>query len=192
MNLWYKFTNNRSCDRNYIPKKLHWNNKGLIEKYLVGDIIYRRIDANNLINPYLEIKLTDISHNIGTNNGKTISEPEDVLFNISPKFDIEKFTDKIPLALEIKNLNNENQYNKQFNFTCKEQSDHVANMRLLHHPENCMYPHCVFEIRLNNEEVTFDNYAKTLGVKKLKDLRTMLRDELTSMIRRKAIEQNSI
>jgi len=182
----------RKCDRHYIPKKLHWGKRGYIEKYLVGDIIYRRVDPNKLINPYLDITLTDLSHNIGMNYGTIISEPDDVLINISSKIDAERITSKVPCTLEIKNLNDKNEYNKSFTENLNDQESYVATMRMLHRPENCMYPHCVFEIRLNNVEVTFENYGQTLGLKKLKDLRTMLRDELASMVRRNAIEQNSI
>jgi len=157
----------------------------------VGDIIYRRSKPEELENPFKSISLADLSHNIGINCGNKISKETDVLYSIVESESVEIYSDKLPCTLEIKSLNSSNIYCKPFGPIFKENISYLAVMELIHDPVGCMYPHCVFRIILNDTEITFENYKETLGVKRLQQLRTMLRDELASMIRRRAIEQIS-
>ncbi len=182
------------CNLDYIPDRLHWNDKPILTQYAVGDTIYRRSKPDELDNPFKSISLTDLSHNIGVNCGIKISEEADVLFSIIESESVEVYSDKLPCTLEIKSLDSNNIYCKLFGpILNKENISYLAVMELIHKPVGCMYPHCVFRIIMNDTEVTFKNYKETLGDKgrELQQLRTMIRDELSSMIRRRAIEQFS-
>jgi hypothetical protein len=59
-------------------------------------------------------------------------------------------------------------------------------MQLIHDPLCYMYPHCIFRIWVNNVVVTKENYEVTFS--KLNKLRTAIRQELVTMIRRNVIE----
>jgi hypothetical protein len=176
-----------NCTLQYIPERLHQNDKPVLVDFQVGDLIFRRCNPKELENPFQAISLRDISNNLGTNCGNFISEMDDVLFNIVPEDEIEKYTGKVVCVLEIKSLNQNNQYIKNFQ-EIKEGNSNDCNMQLLHDPLFCMYPHCVFRIWVNKVVVTKDNYEVTLS--KLNKLRTAIRQELATMIRRNAIEIN--
>lgn len=177
------------CYLNYIPDRLHWNNRPVITEFAVGDIIYRRCFPEELDNPYATISLADLSHNIGTNAEVVISYEKDVLLSIRPDEEFENYEDKITCTLVIKSLNPNNCYNKPFGPVKKGNVDYQATMEFIHNPDTCMYPHSVFRIIMNGSEVTMDNYKQTLGNKSLSKLRTLIRDEIASMIRRRVIEQ---
>ena len=177
------------CNLDYIPDRLHWNAKPLITQFAVGDLIYRRIAPDEFENPFASVSLTDLSHNIGINQGNELSIEDDVLLSISEMDEIKYYKGKCTCTLEIKSLNTDNCYLKPFAFRNNNNDLFDATMELVHKPEECMYPHCVFKITMNNVEVTFTNYRQTLGQKKLAKLRTLIREELVAMIRRKAIEQ---
>jgi hypothetical protein len=175
------------CTLNYIPKSLHWNEKPVLTEFQVGDLIFRRCNHQELENPFKTISLRDISNNLGTNFGKIISEKDDVLFNIVPEDEIEKYAGKVVCNLEIKSLTLNNQYEKNF-LEIKDGKNNNCTMQLIHDPLHCMYPHCIFRIWVNNIVVTKENYEVTLS--KLNKLRTYIRQELATMIRRNAIEIN--
>lgn len=177
------------CNLDYIPDRLHWNAKPLITQYSVGDLIFRRISPDEFENPFAKVSLRDLSHNIGINLGNEVSQGDDVLFSISEADEIQFYEGKYPCTLEIKSLNVDNVYFKLFGFLNQNNEKFDATMELVHKPEECMYPHCVFRITMNNLEVTSANYKQTLGHKKLAQLRTVIREELAAMIRRNAIEQ---
>jgi len=176
-----------NCTLNYIPKPLHWNEKPVLTEFQVGDLIFRRCNPNELENPFKSISLRDISNNLGTNLGNIISEKDDVLFNIVPEDEIEKYAGKVVCVLEIKSLTQNNQYEKNF-FELKDGNNNNCTMQLIHDPLCCMYPHCIFRIWVNNVVVTKENYEVTLS--KLNKLRTAIRQELATMIRRNAIDIN--
>jgi hypothetical protein len=176
------------CQIDYIPERLHYTSKKpLIEKFYVGDILFRRCTLDELDNPYKSISLYDLSHNIGIVNNVEISLAEDVLFSIKEDEEIKIYQNKIPCELKIKDLDTDNLYNK-----CFESFDKVI-LLLKHDPCTCMYPHCVIEIVFNEVIVTKDNYYETLGDKKNKNakrLREFVRQELASIVVTRYISQN--
>ncbi|HUH73624.1 MAG TPA: hypothetical protein VLZ75_04390 [Chitinophagales bacterium] len=156
-------------------------------EFRIGDLIFRRCNPNEIENPFQSISLRDISNNLGSNCGNIISEMDDVLFNIIPEDELEKYTGKVVCILEIKSLNENNQYIKYFQ-EIKNGNSNNCTMQLIHDPLCCMYPHCVFRIWVNYEVVTKENYEVTLS--KFNKLRTTIRQELATMIRRNSIEIN--
>jgi hypothetical protein len=176
-----------NCELNYIPEPLHWNEKPVLTEFQVGDLIFRRCNPKELENPFQAISLRDISNNLGTNLGNIISEKDDVLFNIVPEDEIERYKDKVVCTLEIKSLTANNQYIKYFQ-ELKNGNTNNCTIQLLHDPLCCMYPHCIFRIWVNGEVVTKENYEVTLN--NFNKLRTLIRQELATMIRRKSIEIN--
>jgi len=63
-------------------------------------------------------------------------------------------------------------------------------MELLHEPEACMYPHCVFRVWVNDELITYNNYENT--VKKLSYIKLQLKEELAYMIIKREVSQIDI
>jgi hypothetical protein len=115
-----------------------------------------------------------------------LCNPDDVLFSIRANEDFQNYKEKVVCILEIKNLNSENKYKKQYTQK-KDNIDFVGVMELLHDPVPCMYPHCVFRVWINEEIVTIDNRKDTID--KYKEIRTRLKDELASMIWKKQVSQ---
>jgi hypothetical protein len=118
-----------------------------------------------------------------------LSEENDVLYSIKPEEPFEKYPDRVVCTLEIVSLNEEKRYCKEFR-QVKNEKELIAILELLHEPEPCMYPHVVFRVWLNDERVTYDNYKETLY--KVKQIRTAIKEELASMIRRKIVSQNDL
>lgn len=173
-----------NCELHYIPKRLHWEDKPILNLFDIGDYIYRRAQSDKLETPFKSISLREISSNIGTCNLIEISKPEDVLLNIDINNQFETYENYETYTLEIKELLG-NVYIKEF-YT----EHHKFIVKLIHDPLPCMYCHCVFRIWFNNEIVTKTNYESTLGKKKFRKIRTKIRQELGSMIRRKEIRIN--
>lgn len=167
------------CDLGYIPERLHWDEKSEIDVFQIGDLIYRRCKPEELDNPFGTISLREISNNIGTSMGVEISQQNDVMYNIDPNEQNEVYDGQTPCVLVIKELDG-NQYYKSF-----KEGENICDLRLLHDPLSCMYPHCNFSIWLNREKVTKENYDTTL--KKNKKLRYQIRQDLALMVRRREI-----
>lgn len=176
----------RHCTLAYIPDYLCWGNQPMISEFFVGDQLFRRANESEIDNPYQAISLVDLSHNLGKHNNQQLSVPEDVLFSIKEDEAFEKYEDKIPVAIEIKDLLPTHTYRKEFE-QIKNGERHVGKIELKHAPENCMYPHCVFQIFLDEVEVTFKNYKETL--KKFNQIRTSMREEFASMLIRHELSQ---
>ena len=152
-----------------------------------GEFMYRRCKPEDIENPFMNISITELSHNRSGSKNSILSIPEDVLFNIVPSQDKEKHEDLVVAKLMIVSLNEENKYLKQYE-QIKDGQKSIARMELLHEPEPCIYPHCVFRVWINDNMVTYDNYKFTLN--KLKQLKTEIKEELASMIIREQISQN--
>ncbi len=177
-----------NCSLEYIPSRLHWNGESIFEKFHIGDLIFRRVKLGDE-NPFETISLCEVSNNLGTYQNDPISEPNDVLFNITSNDLSQIYEGHTVCTLEIKGLNQNNQYEKEF-IEEKDGKVYTSIMRLEHDPISCMFPHCIFRIWLNDEIVTRTNYDLTLKNRKLNRIRTAIRQELATMIRRKAIDIN--
>lgn len=169
----------------YIPNHLYSNNKPIINLFNIGDVLYHRCSYEKLGNPYLSITITDLSHNIGVNNGNVISSKEDVLYSIKRDELIQKY-DQAICELEIVSLNVNSNYHKFF-YQIKNEKEIKGEIKLLHQPVPFMYPHCIFRVWIDDVIVTYDNYKASL--KKVNEIRTAIKHEFTKMIRRQEISQ---
>ncbi len=173
------------CNLKYIPERLHYKNDSvIIESFFIKDTLFRRITEELKDNPF-NVSLTDLSHNIGVNNTIEISKSKDVLFSLKEDEHKEVYENQFPIKLEIISLNETNGYNKIL--ICDKKENLKVRILLKHDPICCMYPHCVFQFFIYDDEdceieVTFSNYKTTIGHNKYKYLRDKIRQELGSMI----------
>ncbi len=170
-----------TCTLEYIPSILHTNDKEVVSDFYVGEEIYYRSKPDNLLKPYDNISLCDISHNRNFNSPNLYSK-EYVLFNINEHDEIEQYNGFEVITFKIINLNSEITYKKEI-ISHLDDSLRVLII-LVHRPEPCMYPHSVFEVILNSTIIDRLNYKKTLGKdnRTFSFLRTTIRQYLTSMV----------
>lgn len=173
------------CELPYIPERLHQGNRGPISTFEVGEHLYFRCNAEVLDNPYKSISITELSHNRKGLSSETLSNPDDVLFNINLDETEERYTGLEICTIEIKSLDSNYQYVKNFTES-KNNVDHNCTFKLIHDPAVCMYPHCVFRVWINNELITYDNYNQT--IKKLNKIRAFLKEDLASMILQRELQ----
>lgn len=187
------------CLLKYIPPHLLSNGRDPLSFFSIGEYLYYRCEEAVKSNPFDAISLVDLSNNRSGTQANFISFPEDVLYNTNPTVlkPEEKF-DKLSIAcLEIVELNDDNNYIKEFkepvnlpvpNPTNIQQNVCVINLK--HKPIECNYSHCTFEFHFNNTEVTFDNYKTTLGAKANKIIRTKCKLEISKMIIKELLRIN--
>lgn len=175
------------CTLEYIPARLKRDNRPVIPIFQVGENLFYRCKAEHLENPYKTISIAELSHNRSGDLNEPLSQADDVLFNIRQDDPIERYLDLEVCTLEIKSLTPQNIYKKHFS-EIKANISYSATMELIHGPENCMYPHSVFRVYLAEEVVTIENYKTTLA--KYQKLKTSIKEELASMIKRKQVHQN--
>jgi hypothetical protein len=164
----------RPCQLNYIPGRLHTNDREALQIFSVGEFLYRRCKPEEMTNPYNTISLAEISHNRAGDTQNIISEANDVLYNIVPAAEGERHADMMVCHIVIKDLDEKGQYDKSFS----DDKGNVARMRLLHDPDPCMFPHCVFRVWYNEEVAKMENRNYTRNGK----IRIQLKHELASMI----------
>jgi len=179
------------CQLTYIPDRLHLKNKQIIHEFIVGEKLYYRSKPENLTKPYDNISLRDISHNRNFNDD--IAYPmNDVLFNTDLDDDREIYEGLEVVLLVITELQNETTFKKEIIYS-QNLEDIKVMIKLKHDPIPCMYPHSVFEISVNNEIVNQNNYNSILGKKNktYSNLRSEIRQELTSMIQNRVVDSSS-
>ncbi len=177
----------QECLLPYIPTRLHTNDKPIIEQFEVGEYLYMRCTLDQLSNPYKSISITELSHNRSGLKDNILCNPDDVLFSITQDEEFGKHENLDICTLEIISLNAGGKFNKLYTES-KNEITYTGRLELLHEPESCMYPHCVFRVWLNNDRVTYDNYKATL--KKVQKIKTEMKEELASMIRKKQVSQD--
>ncbi|HEY0297986.1 MAG TPA: hypothetical protein VGB84_02080 [Arachidicoccus sp.] len=107
-------------------------------------------------NPYKGIIAVELSHNrAGENN--SISEPDDVLWNIDPNKGFQRHQDKVICTIKIKSLAEGAAFPKTYTQT-KNDKDYVGTMDLIHDPVKCMYPHSLFRVKINDELIDYNNF----------------------------------
>ena len=158
----------------------------VISTFSVGEELYYRTDPKKIKKPYDDISLYDISHNRSFLPQTSVKD--DVLYNIKPGDVEEKYTDKEVVVLLIGNLNNAITFVKEFK---TEDESHRVVITLKHSPVECMYPHSVFEITVNEIVIDSENYKAFFGIKSLKNIRGRIRQELTSMIQSGIIDSST-
>ena len=167
-----------NCNLHYIPIDLHTNDNPIVDKFEIGEKLFYRCKPELLCKPYDNISLQDISHNRNFNDDSKFGS-ENVFYNIVESDDRIKYEDLQFIEFYIKNLSDKITYYKLL-----EYDNLIAVITLKHSPVPCMYPHCVFEIKINNVIVSSDNYNVILGKgnKTRSHLRSLIRQELTSII----------
>lgn len=177
------------CNLPYIPEHLHFKNKPIIDAFSIGEKLFYRCLPENLEKPYDKINLKDISHNRNFGNDALFGD-ECVKFNVDPLKEFEKYDTFNIVTLLITNLGNNQTYWKSFSKTNHEQKSYTVVIYLKHDPIPCMYPHSVFEIKLDDVIVTDENYKETIGKdnKFFSNIRSEIRQELTSIIQNGTID----
>lgn len=180
------------CSISYIPVRLKRNNRPIIETFEVGEHLYMRCNPTDLENPYKNISITELSHNRAGLQADILCNPDDVLFSIKTEELVEKYTDKVVCTLRVISLNEGNKYKKVYKQTKKDTGtnqdiEYTGVIELIHEPEPCMYPHCVFRVWVNDEKITYDNHKHTLS--KLHEIRAHIKEELASMIISRQVSQ---
>lgn len=78
------------CKLDYIPERLKTQDDSpTYDIFALEDILYRRVTQSQVDDPFGNISLTDLSHNIGTILGNEISKSKDVLYSILIEEDFE-------------------------------------------------------------------------------------------------------
>lgn len=187
------FTNFFRCNKKnrctipYIPKHLHQNNKQVIPNFSDAELLFWRLGKNSEISPYSNINLFDVSCNRSGVSPNIISYEEDVLWNIEPGAQQEKYPSKI-VTLIIRRIFPNNPPAKPISALSTQGIDVTVTMRLIHDPLPCNYAHCMFVFELQEGRVTKENYKSTFGMNQLKNLRKACRDELHKAVLRNEIE----
>jgi len=180
------------CDLDYIPSHLHWNSKPLLNKFYPEEILYRRVNPNENIDlPFATISLYDISFNRSGISNNMLCEREDVLWNVDPEKDIEKYNLEISEII-VKKLNLEVKDEKVIRLG-KEESINENDLnifiilKLTHKPIDCNYSHSTIVFSVEGKIVDNVNYEYTLGSKKYKRLIIKCRKILNDAILKKEI-----
>src|SRR4051812_16203925 len=126
-----------TCQLNYIPERLHTNNREANEVFYVGELLFFRCPLEKLPNPYLSITLTELSHNRRGIHEAPISESDDVLYNTRSDKNFERHEDTCVITISIVDLDKNNQFDKRF----IDKNNNHARIKLLHDPVPCMFPH---------------------------------------------------
>lgn len=179
------------CNLSYIPERLHFNGNEIINKFYIGEELYYRCNLGKCQKPYQGISLYDISHNRNFKDSSKYPK-EDVLFDINESSSIELIPNKEINTSVIKSLNENGTYEKII--FSDANPDLSVNIKLIHTPLPCMYPHCSFQISFNGTVLNKENYDKLFGKKKgtaFKNLRRDVRQELTSLIYSSSIDNES-
>jgi len=176
-----------ACDKAHVPDRLRKNQRDPVEVFEVNEEIYYRCLPEVLDNPYKGISICELSHNRQGLQINRLSEPNDVLINITGNGP-NTYTDKVVCVLTIKDVDGTaNTYNKTFTQE-KDNIQHEARMKLIHDPDECMYPHSVFRVWLNEELINYNNYNL---VDKLKQIKSGLKTALAAMIIQRQISQTT-
>lgn len=178
------------CNLPYIPKRLHSYGKDIVQEFSIGEELYYRCNSDQCTKPYHSISLYDVSHNRNFND-KINYPKEDVLFNIDKSSEKHIIENKEISISVIKSVSENFTFEKKIIST--EDPDLYVEIKLIHSPIACMYPHCAFQISLNGIVITRDNYNNTLNKRsvKFKNLRRDIRLELTSIIYSSIIDNDS-
>jgi hypothetical protein len=181
-----------ACELTYIPERLHCKDRPDLPIFFVGEEIYRRSKASKIEETFSQIDLRDISVNRRGDPGvESISQPDDVLFNLDPSNGLgEKLVQRVAI-LEIKSIAPCGTYEKSFSLNGQDGNGNpvtnTAGLKLIHKKLDCNYAHSAFAVAYNGEIVDQVNYKKTIGKGSASELRTQCKMELAAMIVREEI-----
>jgi len=181
------------CSLHYIPKRLHARGRQNINKFYVGEYLFRRCEEADKLNPFLKISLVDLSVNRSGKRYK-ISKPEDVLYNTNPQsYGGAEILDLSIAFLKISELDKTDNYNKSYTHTKPginggTSQTNTCKILLKHKKEECNYAHSAFEIYYDNTEQTFSNYSKLL--QRNNPLKSWCKNEIAKMIVKEEVRLN--
>lgn len=185
------------CQLSHVPKRLHWDGKTIIYNFFHEEKLYWRRKKEDILkdndNPFLSIKLADVSVNRSGKSGLLFSFPEDTLINITDSenthykgFDVlELSINKIDFHTQTKKIFVEPQ-NVDFN-----EKQYIVEMCLIHDPLDCNRAHSMFRFKFDGQFVNFEDYSNSFGISKpksIKILRSSCKDELRKMIMRRIVD----
>ena len=179
------------CNLEYIPSHLHTVDKPTVNQFSIGEKLFYRCLPQNLAKPYDTISLKDISHNRNFCDDDRYGS-ENVFYNVLEDDNREKYDGYNFVTIIVNNLEENTTYTKEFIKVNHLNETVRIILTLKHSPIACMYPHSVFEIRVNDEIVNDMNYENTLGKdnKFFSRIRNEVRQELTSIIQIGKIDSN--
>lgn len=183
---------NLDCTLLYIPEHLHTNDKSIIDQFTIGEKLFYRCNPNDLSKPYDKINLYDISHNRNFCNDVDYGS-DCVLFEATGTKGFQKHESSSYITLLLKKISG-NTFYKLFLKTSPNDESVKIELCLKHDPIPCMYPHSIFEIKINEVVVTKDNYESEFGKKNkfYSNLRNEIRQELTSIIQTGFIDDTEL
>jgi hypothetical protein len=182
----FRWNKNR-CTIPYIPKHLHQSNKPVIPDFKDAELLFWRLGKNPEQTPYSNISLFDVSCNRSGVAPNIISIEDDVLWNIEPGAQQEKYLSKV-VSLIVRRIFPDNPPGKPVAAISTQGHPVSVIMKLIHNPLPCNYAHCMFVFEYNEVRVTKENYQSTFGAKLLKHLRKACKDELHKAILKNEIE----
>lgn len=135
-----------SCDGLNIPKRLHQNNKSTIPKFDPEEKLFRRFSPDMIL-PNGEVSITAIDRSSGLsfNREYNCGKPEDVLYNI--------ITGEHFFSFRVGSIKVRLIESYECNF---QQPNAKYNVKMIHKPEECMYPHSEVSIIRTTTQGTFD------------------------------------
>jgi hypothetical protein len=132
---------NAACSSLGIPERLHADGKSEDQQFEKSELLYRW-----LLKTYPNSELKESFRLIpdeSVNRQKYSTYPADVLFDIRGQHRVGHPI----LSFEVGQLERDFQHQEKDEMV-------VYSFRILHKPEDCMYPHCVVEVRKKGELIT--------------------------------------
>ncbi len=181
------------CTIPHVPPHLHWDGITVVEIFSHNEKLFWRIQkTNNIDNPFLSIKLVDISVNRSGSEDVFFCNAIDTLINITnPSETHYTNCDVLELSIEKQNLNKETI--KKFSSPseiAEGETQYSVELHLIHDPMPCNKAHSMFRFKFDGEFVKWDDYKNSFGKdtpKALKRLRQICKDELYKMIVRRIV-----
>lgn len=136
-----------TCDELGIPKHLHRHNRQVDPNFDKKEYLYRRIPPGELLaNGQISASSLRI-HKMSVNRGKYTKFPKkDVLYNIKSN---EHFFTWGIVKINVGFL-------ERLKFDHPKKENHIYTLKVIHEPEECMYPHSIIEILLNGKTSNYD------------------------------------
>jgi len=149
------------CDQLGIPKHLHKNGRGQDENFSKTEKLFRRINPDGFLpNGHISSQCLSVN-DMSLNRGRYSKFPEDVLYDIKKG---EHFVFFGIIEIEVG-------FVESPSYDHPEKESCVYTFKMKHEPEECMYPHSVLQILLNQKKA-----ESKKGMPKR--LRSLFRDEL--------------
>jgi hypothetical protein len=124
------------CTISDIPEQLHRNGRPVVPDFERDEFIYRRFINSNEAEIF---KLQDTS----VNRSKFSQSPSDVLFNIK---DGRRYFNQGIVQLKVSDV-------ERIECSHPTLPNQRFTLKLIHDPEECMYPHSIIGVYLNGQKI---------------------------------------